>query len=138
MSDYDKRLQFVTGFTGTYGEACITEKSAAFWTDSRYHIQAEAQLDKSVWSLMKQGNPNVPTLADWLCEVAPANSRVGIDPAMILASRFGALSERLASCGHELVSIMSNLVHLVWNDQRPQNTTNDLEPVEGYFSGLTV
>lgn len=136
MSNHDKRLQFVTSFTGTSGEACITDKLAALWTDSRYHIQAEQQIDKSVWSLMKEGNPNVPNVADWLCDVLPANSRVGINPELILASQYGELAEHLASCGHELISITFNLVHMVWNEQRPPQTFNALEPVEGLFSGL--
>lgn len=135
VSEHDKRLKFVTGFSGTNGEACITAKSAAFWTDSRYHIQAEEQLDSEVWTLMKEGERDVDGIDEWLCKVLPPNSRVGIDPMLILASRFAALNERLLLCGHELVAVNSNLVHLVWNATRPKPTHNDLRPVDMHYSG---
>ena len=38
-------------YTGT---AVITEKEAALWTDGRYYLQAENQLDSN-WTLMKDG-----------------------------------------------------------------------------------
>lgn len=135
VSEHDKRLKFVTGFTGSNGEACITAKAAAFWTDSRYHIQAEQQLDSEVWTLMKEGEPNVDLIEEWLCKVLPPNSRVGIDPMLILASEFAALNERLLLCGHELVAVNSNLVHLVWNATRPKPTHNSLRTVDMHNSG---
>lgn len=136
VSEHDKRLQFVTGFTGSNGEACITTESAAFWTDSRYHVQAEQQLDTSVWTIMKEGKPTVPDIIEWLCDELPPNSRIGIDPLLILATHFAYMSERLMSCKHEFVPITNNLVHLVWNDTRPSPTFNALEPVEAKNSGL--
>lgn len=48
------RRHFITKFTGSAGEAVVTEKEAALWTDGRYHIQAEKQLDSN-WTLMKIG-----------------------------------------------------------------------------------
>lgn len=36
------------------GTAVITETEAALWTDGRYFLQAERQLDSN-WTLMKDG-----------------------------------------------------------------------------------
>lgn len=43
------------------------------------HNQAEKQLS-SDWILMRAGNMGVPTLSEWLNDVLPPGSRVGIDP----------------------------------------------------------
>ena len=58
MSKYDRRLEFITGFTGSAGIAVVTDKSAAFWTDGRYFLQAEQQLDCN-WIIMKSGHDQV-------------------------------------------------------------------------------
>jgi len=52
------RREFLTGFHGSAGEAIVTVDKAVFWTDGRYHIQADHQLDCN-WILMKQGEYDV-------------------------------------------------------------------------------
>ena len=47
------RLKWVSGFSGSNGEAVITQEEARLWTDGRYFIQAVDQLDCN-WQMMKQ------------------------------------------------------------------------------------
>ena len=54
----DMRREFITGFYGSAGEAVITSDKAVFWTDGRYYIQADHQLDCN-WILMKRGRAEV-------------------------------------------------------------------------------
>uniref|UniRef100_A0A669D500 X-prolyl aminopeptidase (aminopeptidase P) 2, membrane-bound n=1 Tax=Oreochromis niloticus TaxID=8128 RepID=A0A669D500_ORENI len=58
LSEYiaprDARLAFMTGFTGSAGTAVVTLNKAALWTDSRYWVQAERQMDCN-WELEKDG-----------------------------------------------------------------------------------
>lgn len=54
MADCDQRRAFVTGFDGSAGVAVITSDEALLWTDARYFIQAEEQMDDN-WTLMKDG-----------------------------------------------------------------------------------
>ena len=63
---YDKRRDWITGFTGSAGIAIVSLRAAALWTDSRYFTQAEEELDCTNWLLMKDGQPGVPDLASWL------------------------------------------------------------------------
>lgn len=55
------RREFLTGFTGSTGEAVVTVDKAVLWTDGRYHIQADHQLDCN-WILMKEGQNDVSNL----------------------------------------------------------------------------
>ena len=68
---YDKRRDWITGFTGSAGIAIISARRAALWTDSRYFTQAEEELDCANWMLMRDGQPGVPEIANWI--VAEAN-----------------------------------------------------------------
>lgn len=52
------RREFLTGFYGSAGDVVITVNKAILWTDGRYHIQADHQLDCN-WILMRQGQLNV-------------------------------------------------------------------------------
>ena len=53
-------------FTGSAGTAVVTMNKAALWTDSRYFIQGEQQLDPKYWILMKSGLAGVPRISKWL------------------------------------------------------------------------
>ncbi len=63
---YDQRRDWITGFHGSAGIAVISSQTAALWTDSRYFTQAEEELDCANWLLMRDGQPGVPRLIDWL------------------------------------------------------------------------
>lgn len=67
---YDKRRDWITGFSGSAGIAVISLRTAALWTDSRYFTQAEEELDCANWLLMRTGNENVPTLISWITNEA--------------------------------------------------------------------
>lgn len=52
MAPRDERLKYISGFSGTAGTVLITENKAVLWTDGRYFIQADSQLDCN-WILIK-------------------------------------------------------------------------------------
>jgi hypothetical protein len=54
VASHDLRRGYISGFTGSAGDAVVTLHSAALWADSRYYLQAENQLDCN-WVLMKSG-----------------------------------------------------------------------------------
>ncbi len=46
----------MTGFTGSAGTVVFTEEKAGLWTDGRYFIQAEQELQGSEIILFKAGS----------------------------------------------------------------------------------
>jgi len=76
------RRAYISGFTGSAGTAVVTKDKAALWTDGRYFLQAEKQLNSS-WILMRAGNPGVPTASEWIADVLAPGGRVGIDPGAV-------------------------------------------------------
>lgn len=85
-------------------------------------------------SFSPPGEPEVPSIEDWLMNILPANSRVGIDPFLVEASEFRRIAERLGTKGHKIISVQQNLVDLVW-ENRPVLKTKPLEKLEYRFSG---
>lgn len=66
IEEYDQVRAFFSGFTGSAGTLVVTLLEAGLWTDSRYYLQAEEQLQGSSIKLFKLGMPDVPTYVDWL------------------------------------------------------------------------
>uniref|UniRef100_A0A452YGM1 Creatinase N-terminal domain-containing protein n=1 Tax=Aegilops tauschii subsp. strangulata TaxID=200361 RepID=A0A452YGM1_AEGTS len=113
------RRAYLTGFTGSAGTAVVTKNNAAFWTDGRYFLQAEKELSHD-WTLMRSGNHGVPTTIEWLNDVLPSGSRVGIDPFLFSSDAAEELKAAISDKNHELILIRDfNLVDEIWGESRP-------------------
>lgn len=66
VNDYFKCREFLSGFTGSAGTLLVGKEEAYLWTDGRYFLQADIQLRNSGVTLMKLGEPNVPTIFSFL------------------------------------------------------------------------
>ncbi|KAM5541777.1 hypothetical protein V8D89_004506 [Ganoderma adspersum] len=129
----DERRAFISGFNGSAGCAVVTPSGAYLFTDGRYFLQAEKQLDHN-WTLMKQGLPDVPTWQEFLSKNLDGNTRIGVDPTLIAAADAETIQKALEPKKSELVSLSKNLVDLVWSD-RPSRPANTVSPLEVKFSG---
>ncbi|KFB48837.1 AGAP000476-PA-like protein [Anopheles sinensis] len=134
ISLHDRRYQYVTNFTGSAGTAIITLTQAALWTDSRYHLQAENQIDPTYWTLMREGLAGVPTRDEWLMSVLSPGGQVGTDPFLIASTEFERLGAVLGRSGYRLITLERNLVDIVWNNRPPQ-TAEDLRPMPLEYTG---
>ena len=61
--------KWISGFDGSAGTAVVTLSDAALWTDSRYFIAAEQQLQGTPFCLMKDGLPETPSIEEWLTNI---------------------------------------------------------------------
>lgn len=64
VSDTDKRRDYISGFDGSAGTAIITHDKAYLFTDGRYFLQADKQLDSN-WTLMKRGEKGASLCPTW-------------------------------------------------------------------------
>lgn len=69
VGDYFKAREFISGFDGSAGTVLVTLDEALLWTDGRYFLQAGEQLAGSEFILMRMGEPNVPTVKEYLSEI---------------------------------------------------------------------
>ncbi|KAL3728283.1 hypothetical protein ACJRO7_032952 [Eucalyptus globulus] len=131
------RRAYISGFTGSAGTAVVTKDKAALWTDGRYFLQAENQLNSS-WILMRAGNLGVPTTSEWLNDVLAPGCRIGIDPFLFSSDAAEELKEAIAKENHELVLLYNiNLVDEVWKE-RPKPPNKPVRIHDLKFAGLDV
>ncbi|XP_035017379.2 xaa-Pro aminopeptidase 2 [Hippoglossus stenolepis] len=120
LSEYiarrDARRAFMTGFTGSAGTAVVTQTKAALWTDSRYWIQAEREMDCN-WVLEK--DVSIMNMAEWLISEVPPGGHIGFDPFLFSLKTQEDYSINLQSSNRSLKSIPGNLVDQVWEARPP-------------------
>lgn len=69
--------RWISGFTGSAGLVVITADKAGLWTDSRYYVQAEAELKGTEIILFKFGLSDVSGHLEWLVEELGQGGAVG-------------------------------------------------------------
>ena len=79
LAEHWQVRKWLSGFTGSAGTLVVTTDRALLWTDSRYFIQAAAQLADTGIELMKDGLPDTPSIEAWLIAELPDDSTIGID-----------------------------------------------------------
>ncbi|GLV42514.1 Aminopeptidase P [Carabus blaptoides fortunei] len=138
LAECDTQRAIISGFTGSAGTAVITDAQACLWTDGRYYLQAEQEMD-SAWTLMKESLPDTPSQAAWLTSTLPRGSTVAVDFSLITHNAWKSLNDQLHAAGHSLVSVPGNggLVEQVW-ETRPARPTNPLMVLSLEYTGRTV
>ncbi|XP_064108547.1 uncharacterized protein LOC135216931 isoform X1 [Macrobrachium nipponense] len=135
VSAHDERRKYITGFSGSAGTAVVTRERQALWTDGRYFLQADDQLDCN-WLLMKQKNEGVPKMTEWITQNLVTGSKVGADPRLIGAETWKVYAEELAEADIELVALETNLIDLIWPaEERAPHSTSPLMVHELKFAG---
>lgn len=79
ISKCDRYLTALSGFTGSAGTLLVGAGQAFLWTDSRYFVQAFAQLSGSGITLMKSGLPGVLSVDEYLSEHVWEGQTVAMD-----------------------------------------------------------
>ena len=102
VGEHFKARKFITGFSGSYGTAVIGKDDAGLWTDGRYFIQAAAQLEGTGVELFKMGEPDVPTVHQFLEEKLGEGMCLGFDGRTVSAEEADELTELLAKKGATL------------------------------------
>lgn len=116
VGDHFKCRQYMTGFTGSAGTAVVMQDMAGLWTDGRYFIQAAAQLEGSTVELFKMGEPDVPTVHEFLEKNMPQGGCLGFDGRTVSAQEAEELEKKL-SAKNASVKCEEDLVGMVWEDR---------------------
>ena len=109
--------KWISGFTGSAGTAVITLDDAGLWTDSRYFIQAEEQLEGTGIRLFKDRLPETPSIDEWLGSILKKGDKVGIDGWVNSHQEAHALRNALAENGIELVTMTEDIFDTLWEDR---------------------
>lgn len=109
-----KTRAYISGFTGSAGTVVVTKTKAILWTDGRYFLQAEKQLAGSGVELYKMGEPNVPTVNEFLRAELKDGEKLGMDGKVVALKTYDAMQTELY--GIELVTTV-DLIGEIWTDR---------------------
>ena len=133
VGDYFKARKYITGFTGSAGTAVITMEEAGLWTDGRYFIQAEKQLEGTPVTLFKMGEEGVPTVKAYVKQNLKEGECLGFDGRVINAAD-GASYEKIAEEKRGSVHVTEDLLGIIWKD-RPKFPLNPVYFLEEKYAG---
>lgn len=83
VAEYFRSREFVSGFTGSAGTLVITKEKSYLWTDGRYFIQAEKELEESEIILCKSGTEGTPTILEFLKNNMDKGNVLGFDGRVV-------------------------------------------------------
>ena len=74
-----KQVEWLSGFTGEAGDIVVTADHAGLWTDTRYFIQANRQLEGSGIVLHKMRVPEQVPIPQWIASLGLDEPCIAID-----------------------------------------------------------
>lgn len=116
VSEYFMVRKYFSGFTGSSGTLVVFQNKAALFTDGRYFIQAAKELQGSAITLMKMGEPDVPTLTDYVKQELADGQTIGFD-GRVMSAGDGLVFEKIAEEKHGIIIWNLDLAEEVWTDR---------------------
>ncbi|KVK78236.1 peptidase M24 [Burkholderia cepacia] len=109
--------RWLSGFTGSVGTLVVTADFAGLWVDSRYWVQADAELAGTGVQLMKMtgGQQSAPHV-DWLAQNVAAGETVGVDGAVLGVAAARGLTGALNARGIALRTDL-DLLDAIWPER---------------------
>jgi Xaa-Pro aminopeptidase len=134
---------WITGFTGSMGEVLITLDAAYLAVDGRYWLQAEAEVDPKLWTLIKvqMGTGLDQAITDALVQAVeaakPKKLRVGFEPERITLSTLERL-QKAVGAGCTWKALFPSPVEQARGADRPPARDPGIRAVDQARVGATV
>ena len=136
VGEFFKCRHFLTGFNGTAGTTVITMDKAGLWTDGRYFVQAEEQLSGSEIKLYRMGEPEFPTLDEFLEEELPVDGCLGFD-GRVVNSELGYGLQNLLQEKNVTINCSKDLVGEIWTS-RPAMSCEPIWSLDVKYAGKST
>ncbi len=128
VPESEQRLKFITNFSGSNGEVLVLAKGVSkFFTDGRYILQAELQLDPNNFEIYNMAKLS---LTKFLATNDFADKKIGFNPYLYSNAKIASLKEYAF-----LVPYEKDLVDDIWKD-KPAHSIEKYFKLEDNFSGL--
>jgi Xaa-Pro aminopeptidase len=114
-ADRWKQVPWASGFTGEAGDLVVTASHAGLWTDSRYFIQAQRQLEGSGVELHKSRIPGAVPIPEWIASLGLDSPVIAVDGLCFCVEALRNLQKAVPDARIETVP---DLLSPIW-DSRP-------------------
>jgi len=113
LPQYSKRLQWLTNFTGSAGEALITKNKAYLFVDGRYTLQARLEVNQNIYKIY---NYSKRTPTEILKSLKLNKLNFGIDGNIITVKKLNLLISKLKT-DVTVKLLEKNLIDLIWHSR---------------------
>ncbi len=121
----NRRVEWISGFSGSAGLAIIGLGKAVLLTDGRYTLQARSQVPAE-FEVQNSGDISAQK---WLAGNLPNSARVGYDPklyTLVMLEKLTCHTSLVAGSGFTLIPA-ENLIDQLWHDRPPAPATKVFE-----------
>jgi Xaa-Pro aminopeptidase len=118
IPDHWRIIKWLTGFSGSAGTVIISDSFAGLWTDSRYFLQAESQLNGTGFVLIKPSADESQDFVNWMVNKISKGSKIALDGRIFSVERIRKLSKLLTDKDCSLDKTV-DLISELWTD-RPE------------------
>ncbi len=109
-----RRLEWLTGFSGSAGEAFILLDRAFLFVDGRYILQAQKETNPEEITVIQ--TPDART-GDWLFSALPSGAKVGYDAWLHTPNDVKQMVSACAKNGGKIVPLPYNPIDILWTDK---------------------
>ncbi|NTU77760.1 MAG: aminopeptidase P family protein, partial [Alphaproteobacteria bacterium] len=126
-----RRVEFLTNFTGSSAFVIVLLDKAAFFTDSRYTLQASQQVPVASYTLYDSASS---TTLDWMETNIRKGMRLGFDPWLLTDEAAQKYEKALSAAGARLIAMAENPIDALWLERPPISST-PVAPHDIQYSG---
>lgn len=136
VGDYFKVREYFSGFTGSNGTLLIWQEGAGLWTDGRYFVQAEIELEGTGIELFRMAEEGVPDIPEFLESHMQKGQTLGFDGRVVTAKE-GEKLAKILSCKEITLACEKDLAQTVWKE-RPALSCKPLQLLDISLAGMEV
>ncbi len=128
--------EYFSGFTGENSILVVTREKSALWVDGRFFVQGEKQLAGSEITLMKMGEPGVPTTEAYCADALGEGQVLGLCGLCAETKMVRKLQEEIGKKGAVIKSL--NLEDALWTENRPAKPATPAWILPTAFAGASI
>lgn len=141
VPEHESLRAYITGFTGSMGDALITQDRAILFIDGRYTLQAEQQAPSFERREIPLGTPIEQGWLDILPELAAQGvTTLGVETDRVPVATFDALRDAAAGAQVRLAPTLPSWVAVLKQEEpgAPPTAKSQIWPVDKSVSGHSV
>lgn len=136
VGDYFKLREWYSGFSGSNGSLLVGKHMAGLWTDGRYFVQAQKELEGSGIDLFRLGEEGVPSIPEYIREHGKKGVRIGFDGSVLRESYVERLLKKCRGLEPELF-YQEDLAGMIW-EKRPRLSAKEVYCMEDRYCGMSI
>lgn len=137
VADRWQARQWISNFSGSAGTALVATDHAGLWTDSRYFLQAETELEDTPFELHRMVNQFSVSYSKWITDTLYAGDTVGIDGYNFSINQVERLEKAFAKYDIKLKANV-DFISQIWEKERPDLPTEPVFVHPEEYTDLTV